>query len=118
MKASIIILITAILSIAVISFETKEINHIEAKKVFRKSSVSLFCPECPILIPKVPLEGSFVAITEFDALTDLMPTVPMEAGFDENPDTGSIPETIDLLPVVPLEADFEDCVKLFTQIGN
>jgi len=38
-----------------------------------------FCPECPFLIPRVPLEAPFWELVEFEVALNLVPVVPMEA---------------------------------------
>jgi len=67
-----------------------------------------FCPECPILSPKVPLEAPFVEMTEFDFTLDLSPVVPMEATFDNDIEVELTANS--LAPVFPSQADFDDDV--------
>jgi len=67
---------------------------------------SLFCPECPILSPKVPLEAPFRELTEWLNPMDLAPVVPMEATFDNGID-GEL-SNISLAPIFPAQADFDD----------
>ena len=70
------------------------------------SPTELFCPECPILIPKVPLEAPFNELTEFDITLNLMPLIPLEAPFDEDIEAELTASTF--APVLPLQADFDD----------
>jgi len=66
------------------------------------------CPECPILIPVIPLEAFFGEMIEFDLTLDLNPVVPMEATFDDGTDFGAERITNDLAPVFPSQADFDE----------
>lgn len=70
--------------------------------------VSFFCPECPILIPKVPLEAPFTEITNFNIPVSLVPSVPLEATFEDNSDVTELVNITDLTPVVPDSADFSE----------
>lgn len=72
------------------------------------SPKSFFCPECPFLIPKVPLEAPFTEITEFDIPVNLEPVVPMEATFEDGTDVADAILLDDLTPEVPATADFSE----------
>ncbi|TSA26633.1 MAG: hypothetical protein D4R67_07405 [Bacteroidetes bacterium] len=78
--------------------------------VILSGPTDFFCPECPILSPKVPLEAPFREMTEFDILTGLNPIVPNQASFDDDFDFDLA--TNSLAPVLPLQADFDDNVAL------
>ena len=67
---------------------------------------SFFCPECPILSPKVPLEAPFSELTELYTILDLMPLVPMVAPFEGDLEVRLVANTF--APVFPLRADFDD----------
>jgi len=54
------------------------------------SPKNIFCPECPILIPKVPLEAPFAEMTQFNIPISLTPTVPLEATFDDELEIAAI----------------------------
>jgi len=78
------------------------------EKVIPTAPTTFFCPECPLLFPKVPLEAPFSELTEFENTTELTPEVPMEATFDDAVDTDTKLKTNDLAPVLPAQADFDD----------
>ena len=88
------------ISTVVASNVTDEINSAAPK--------SHFCPECPLLIPKVPLEAHFWEMLELSYPVDLTPVVPVEATFDDVVDSDCELMTNDLAPVVPLHAEFDD----------
>lgn len=69
---------------------------------------AFFCPECPMLSPKVPLEAPFDELTVFDLASDLKPMVPGEASFTDEPETEPAMAAIILVPDVPETADFTD----------
>ncbi len=70
---------------------------------------SLFCPECPVLSPKVPLEAPFMEFTEFDFTMSLFPVVPMEAEFDNGIEVELTANSFS--PSLPTQADFDDEVS-------
>jgi len=108
MKTLKFVLITAILSFAVMSYEKDVIPQVEHEKVIPTAPNIFFCPECPSLIPVIPLEATFGDMIELESITDLIPVVPMEADFDDDVDFDAEWVTNDLAPVVPTEADFND----------
>jgi len=68
---------------------------------------NLFCPECLLLAPTVPMEATFNEAIEFVSPMNLNPTVPMNADFNE--DSALLTEPGNYLsPVVPSTADFSD----------
>lgn len=69
----------------------------------------LFCPECIVLSPTVPMEATFAEQTEFDFSMNLIPDIPMEAEFDEVL-TFPIVEDNSFAPVVPSTASFSDAL--------
>jgi len=69
---------------------------------------TFFCPECPILSPKVPLEAPFGELTEWVSPMDLAPVVPMKATFDNDIELSAN----SLAPITPPQADFDDGVVL------
>ncbi len=68
---------------------------------------NLFCPECLILTPTVPMEASFTETIEFANPMNLNPTVPMKADFYEDLVLLTEPGS-NLSPFVPLTAEFSD----------
>jgi len=68
---------------------------------------NLFCPECIILTPTVPMEATFSETVEFSSPMSLNPSIPMNADFNEDlvlvTEKGS-----NLSPVVPSTAEFSD----------
>ncbi|NQV02205.1 MAG: hypothetical protein HQ542_06145 [Bacteroidia bacterium] len=70
---------------------------------------SLFCPECPILAPTVPMEAPFSETAEFDSPMDLAPAIPMEATFDNDFEVELAANSF--APDLPLQADFDDVVS-------
>jgi len=68
---------------------------------------SIFCPECLILTPTVPMEAFFSETIEFASPMNLNPTVPMNADFKEDLALLTEPGN-NLSPVVPLTADYSD----------
>jgi len=68
---------------------------------------SIFCPECLILTPTVPMEAFFSETIEFASPMNLNPSVPMNADFKE--DLALLTELgSNLSPVVPSTAEFSD----------
>jgi len=66
---------------------------------------NLFCPECLILTPTVPMEATFNEAIEF--ASPMNPTIPMNADFNE--DLALLTEQrSNLSPVVPSTAEFSD----------
>ena len=68
---------------------------------------NLFCPECLILTPTVPMEASFSETIEFVSPMNLNPTVPMKADFNEDLVLLIEPGS-NLSPIVPSTADFSN----------
>ncbi|MBL6949379.1 MAG: hypothetical protein ISR57_01930 [Bacteroidales bacterium] len=67
-----------------------------------------FCPECPLLISKVPLEAHFWEMLELSYPLDLTPMVPGNATFDDVIDFDRELMIHDLAPLIPLHAEFDD----------
>ena len=112
MKVLIFVLITAILSFAVISYKKDVTPLVEHEKVIPTAPNTFLCSECPFLIPVIPTEVTFGNMIELESIMDLTPMVPMEADFDDCVDFVAERVTNDLAPVVPSQADFDDCVVL------
>ncbi len=68
---------------------------------------NLFCTECLILTPTVPMEATFTETIEFASPMKLNPTVPMNADFNEDLALLIEPGN-DLSPVIPSTAEFSD----------
>ena len=102
MKA--ILIIIAIVGIQISPLVASNIGD----EVIPTAPITFFCPECPLLFPKVPLEAPFWETIELESPMDLTPEVPMEATFDDVVDTDTELKTNDLAPVLPAQADFDD----------
>jgi hypothetical protein len=72
------------------------------------SPKNFFCHECPILIPKVPLEAPFTEMTQFNNPVNLAPSVPLEVTFDDMVDISEPFMLHDLMPQVPAIANFTE----------
>ena len=107
MKALKFIFITAILSFAAMSYEKNVTPLVDNDKVIPTAPNTSLCPECPFLIPLIPLEASFGDMIELESSADLIPVVPMEADFDDGMNL-PIKQDSSFTPVVPSTADFND----------
>ena len=98
---------TILIIIAALGFQISTLIASNTGDVIVPASPDEFyCAECPILIPKVPLEAPFMEITEFVNPIDLAPLVPMEATFCDDTEIEMI--AYSFAPVIPSQADFDE----------
>ena len=102
MKA--ILIIIAIVGIQISPLVASNIGD----EVIPTAPTTFFCPECPLLFPKVPLEAPFWETIELESTIDLTPEVPMEATFDDYTNVETDLMLDDLMPELPSQADFND----------
>jgi len=110
MKA--ILIIIAIFGIQVSTVVASNIGN----EVIPTEPNNLFCPECPVLLPEVPMEAPFSEVIEFESSMNLNPVVPMEATFDYNIEVELTGKS--LAPISPLQADFDDTMTLPIEQGK
>lgn len=103
-----VLLIASILFIALMSYSWHHESGERIKMNTPANSVSQsYTGKCPIRIPMISQELQFNEYPESGDLRNLIPRVPDEAGF-EDADFEIETEATDLKPTVPSEADFND----------
>ena len=112
MKVLIFVLIIAILSFAVMSYEKNVTPLVEHEKVIPTAPNRFLCSECPFLIPVIPQEVTFGDMIELGSIMDLTPIVPMEADFDDDVELAEELTLNSLAPILPSQADFDDGLVL------
>ena len=76
----------------------------------------LFCPECIVLSPTVPMEAAFVEQTEFDFSMNLIPDVPMIAEFDNGIEVELAANSFS--PILPTFADFDEAMNFTMELDH